>query len=93
MARAQQINEDWDEREFAETIQLNVAKLTTFLSKFDQTIRVKLSVLNEKINRLEKTVIHCEACAKTTAYDPQDEEEILLNNKDDFSESHTTLSE
>ena len=50
-------------------------------------------VLNEKINRLEKTVIHCEACAKTTAYDPQDEEEILLNNKDDFSESHTTLSE
>ncbi len=50
-------------------------------------------VLNEKINRLEKTVIHCEACAKTTAYDPQDEEEILLNNKDDFSESHTTVSE
>lgn len=43
MSRAQQINEDWDEREFAETVQLNVAKLTTFLTKFDQTIRTKLS--------------------------------------------------
>jgi len=118
MSRAQQINEDWDEREFAETIQLNVAKLTTFLSKFDQTIRLKLSgltlpftclkstdsdtynhlillltVLNEKINRLERTVTYCEASAMTTAYDPQDEGEIVLNNKDDFSESHTTLSE
>ena len=36
------VQRDWKEREFVETIQLNIMQIVTFLNTFDQSARFKL---------------------------------------------------
>lgn len=76
------IHKDWEDREVIEIIQLNVLAITQFLNKFDMTVRYKLSTLNEKLNRLERSLQYCEA-ACLTSLDPPDETEIELFHEDD----------
>ena len=42
-------------------IQLNVVKMVTFLNQFDQTVRYKIAVLNEKITKLENVLDYYES--------------------------------
>ncbi len=46
-------------------VQLNVLKISSFLNQFDITIRSKIAALNEKLNKLERTVEYCEAATKS----------------------------
>jgi hypothetical protein len=39
-------------------------KITSFLNQFDTTVRYKLSLLNEKLNKLERSIEYCEVIAK-----------------------------
>ena len=48
-----------------QVVQLNLLKITTFLNQFEMTIRYKLSMLNERLNKLERLVDHCEAARQT----------------------------
>lgn len=47
-------------------VQLNVLKMVGFLNQFDNSIRFKLSRLNEKLNKLERALEFCEAAVKTS---------------------------
>ena len=38
------VQRDWKEREFVETIQLNIMQIVSFLNTFDQSARFKLGV-------------------------------------------------
>lgn len=60
------IQQDWDDREFIEVIQLNIIKTANFLNEFDITIRSRISKLNEKLSKLERSVEFCEAVIKST---------------------------
>jgi hypothetical protein len=61
-----QVQKDWDDREFVEIIQLNILKITSFLNQFDLSIRYKMSTLNEKLNKLERTIEYVECAFKTS---------------------------
>lgn len=50
-----------------QVIQLNVLNIAEFLNRFDMTVRYKLSVLNEKLNKLERAVELCESAAKSSS--------------------------
>lgn len=71
------VQKDWDDREFTEVVQLNILKISAFLNTFDATVRSKLSNLNEKLNKLERSLTYCEAACKT-AKAPPDETDIQL---------------
>ncbi len=50
-----------------QVIQLNVLNIAEFLNRFDMTVRYKLSVLNEKLNKLERAVELCESAIKSSS--------------------------
>ena len=52
---------DWENRQFIQDIQYNFMKITNFLNKFDITTRYRLSVINEKLTRLEREVQYLDA--------------------------------
>jgi IS1 family transposase len=51
---------DWDNREFIQNMQYNIMQMATFLNKFDQDVRDRLSRLNHKITDLERQVEYIE---------------------------------
>ena len=68
---------DWETREIIEVVQLNVLQITSFLNKFDGSVRTKLSQLNEKLTRLERTIELCEAASRATLSDPAETNAFL----------------
>ena len=54
-----------------QVVQLNVLQIVNFLNQFDKSVRFKLSRLNEKLGKLERSLDYCEAAMKTTM-DPPD---------------------
>lgn len=63
---SEEIHKDWESRELVEVIQLNILQVASFLNQFDMSMRYKLATLNEKLNKLERSVEYCEAAVKTT---------------------------
>ncbi|EOD24645.1 hypothetical protein EMIHUDRAFT_206700 [Emiliania huxleyi CCMP1516] len=55
------VQRDWEEREFAQSIQLGIKSLAQFLNEFENTTRTKLASLNSKIARLERRMTLVEA--------------------------------
>jgi uncharacterized protein len=45
---------------------MNIMKTASFLNDFDQTIRSRISQLNEKLSKLERSIDFCEAVIKST---------------------------
>ena len=64
------IQKDWEVREIVEVVQLNVMQIASFLNRFDNSVRSKLSTLNEKLTRLERALELCEAAVKVAKADP-----------------------
>eukprot|EP01033_Poteriospumella_lacustris_P011074 gene11074-7879_t len=62
----QVIQQDWNDREFIETIDLKILKTVAFLNEFDAIVRNKIADLGEKLSRLERNVEFCEAAIKST---------------------------
>ena len=60
------IQKDWQNRELVEIVELNILQIANFLNQFDISMRFKLAKLNEKLNRLERSLDYCEAAMKTT---------------------------
>jgi hypothetical protein len=60
------IQKDWQNRELVEIVELNILQIANFLNQFDISMRFKLAKLNEKLNRLERSLDYCEAAIKTT---------------------------
>ena len=50
------VTKDWADREFVEEIQLSVLRMAEFLNKFDNTMRFRLSELNDKLVSLERNL-------------------------------------
>ena len=50
------VNEDWQNREILELVQLNLMQVVSFVNKFDVSTREKLSRLNEKLTKLERSL-------------------------------------
>ena len=46
-------------------MQLNILQITTFVNEFDKKTRNKLSTLNEKLTKLERSLQMAEAAVKT----------------------------
>lgn len=61
-----QIQQDWNNREFIETIASSVKKIAEFLNAFDLSARSRLAVLNQKLTSLERQVEYIEARVKKT---------------------------
>ena len=60
------IQRDWQNRELVEIVQLNILHIATFLNNFDKSARFKLASLNEKLNKLERSLEYCEAAVKAS---------------------------
>jgi hypothetical protein len=68
------IRKDWESRELVEVIQLNILQVASFLNQFDMSMRYKLATLNEKLNKLERSLEYCEAAIKTTLHNSETED-------------------
>lgn len=53
---SEMVNKDWRDREFVEEIQLAILRMAEFLNKFDNTMRFRLSELNDKLVALERNL-------------------------------------
>eukprot|EP00731_Ephydatia_muelleri_P024169 Em0016g440a len=56
-----QIQQDWNNREFVETIASSIKKIAEFLNAFDMSARSRLAKLNQKLVYLERQVAFLEA--------------------------------
>lgn len=56
-----QIQQDWENREFAEVISSSIKRIVEFLNAFDLSARSRLAGLNEKLTALERQVDYIEA--------------------------------
>jgi uncharacterized protein len=55
------VQTDWNRREFAETIQVQILKMTEFLNKFHLSTRHRLSLINERIGWCERMLDNVES--------------------------------
>jgi hypothetical protein len=46
------IQTDWDNRDFVETIELNIMAITDFLNRFERTTKSKLAMVNGKMSKV-----------------------------------------
>lgn len=65
------VQKDWQNRELVEIVELNILQIANFLNQFDVTMRYKLATLNEKLNKLERSLDYCEVAMKTTMGGPE----------------------
>ena len=63
------IKKDYDEREFVQIVQVNVMKLVEFINHFDHSMRYKLASLNEKLRRLEDSILYFESVGSQVEID------------------------
>lgn len=56
-----QIQQDWNNREFVETITSSIKKISEFLNAFDLSARSRLAMLSQKLTQLERQVDYIEA--------------------------------
>ena len=52
------IQRDWNNRDFIETIQLNVLQITEFLNEFERATKTKLATVNEKMSKVRTRLAH-----------------------------------
>ena len=57
----QQIQQDWDNREYIEVMTAAIKKLASFLNNFDIACKSKLASLDTKITSLERKIEYIEA--------------------------------
>ncbi|KAL9959299.1 hypothetical protein ACROYT_G032612 [Oculina patagonica] len=57
----QQIQQDWENREFIEIVSEGIKKIAEFLNEFDMSCRSRLATINEKLTLLEQRVEYIEA--------------------------------
>ncbi|KAJ5072701.1 protein brick1 [Anaeramoeba ignava] len=57
--------QDWKDREFVESISMNILKVTEFLNKFEKSTRYRLAKIAEKLNNLERRMDSIEATLQT----------------------------
>ena len=55
-ASCAQVHQDWENREFVESVQLNILRITQFLNEFDNTVRYRLAKMNGRIATLKRTL-------------------------------------
>ena len=55
------IQEDWNNRQFIETITTSIAKIADFLNNLDLSCRGQLSELGEKLTLMERKIDYLEA--------------------------------
>jgi len=57
----QQIQQDWENREFIEIVSEGIKKIAEFLNDFDMSCRSRLAKINEQLTSLEQRVEYIEA--------------------------------
>jgi len=55
------VQADWSHRELNETIKIQILQMTEFLSKFQLSTRNRLSMINERLNSIERDLLHVES--------------------------------
>lgn len=55
------LQKNWVDRELVSMVQLNVMRIIAFLDEFDTNARNKISLLNQKLRRLEVSIEQCES--------------------------------
>lgn len=55
------IQKNWVDRELVSMVQLNLMRIISFLDEFDTNARNKISLLNQKLRRLEVSLEQCES--------------------------------
>mmetsp|Transcript_39659 Transcript_39659/g.48122 ORF Transcript_39659/g.48122 Transcript_39659/m.48122 type:complete len:100 (-) Transcript_39659:280-579(-) len=59
------VQQDWDNREFVDTLRASIQRLADFLNDFDNNAKTKLANLNGKLTSLERKVEFVEGMMNT----------------------------
>jgi len=54
------IQQNWNDREFIELVTLSIGKMTSFLNDFDASFKYRMAILNSKMAELEKKMDYIE---------------------------------
>ncbi|CAI5464443.1 unnamed protein product [Closterium sp. Yama58-4] len=57
----QAVQADWDNREFVESLRLNIHRIYTFVNDFEASAKGRLAALNSKLTSLERQLTYLEA--------------------------------
>ncbi|CAI5488499.1 unnamed protein product [Closterium sp. Naga37s-1] len=57
----QAVQADWDNREFVESLRLNIHRIYTFVNDFEASAKGRLASLNSKLTSLERQLTYLEA--------------------------------
>ncbi|CAI7855377.1 unnamed protein product, partial [Closterium sp. NIES-53] len=60
----QAVQADWDNREFVESLRLNIHRIYTFVNDFEASAKGRLAALNSKLTSLERQLTYLEAQVK-----------------------------
>jgi chromosome 3 open reading frame 10 len=60
------VQSDWSNRENTEIIKTQILKMTEFLHKFNLSTRNRLSLINERLTSLERSLTNVESAIKST---------------------------
>ncbi len=57
-AHSAAIQRDYNNRDFVETVQLNILQIAEFLNEFERATRTKLATVNEKMSKVTLSAKH-----------------------------------
>ncbi|CAI6007753.1 unnamed protein product [Closterium sp. NIES-65] len=57
----QAVQADWDNREFVESLRLNIHRIYTFVNDFEASAKGRLAALNSKLTSLERQLTYLES--------------------------------
>ena len=60
------VQSDWSNRENTEIIKTQILKMTEFLHRFNLSTRNRLSLINERLTSLERSLTNVESAIKST---------------------------
>ncbi|GJP31484.1 hypothetical protein CLOM_g12479 [Closterium sp. NIES-68] len=57
----QAVQADWENREFVESLRLNIHRIYTFVNEFEASAKGRLAALSSKLTTLERQLVYLEA--------------------------------
>jgi len=61
---SQDVNQDWNNREFNDSVEIAVRKCVDFLNNFQESAKYRLSVVDQRLTSLERKLDYMDAQLK-----------------------------
>jgi len=86
---SQDVNQDWNNREFNDSVEIAVRKCVDFLNNFQESAKYRLSVVDQRLTSLERKLDYMDAQLKNC--DPSERVSSQMEKKMSSKVQYLTL--